>query len=583
MRMTIRLLLLTAIAMSTSSYPLSEERGNSVPLPSEVLSIDNNTFIDVNRILMFVTNHGNFGRDLANLFGYDYGTFYPFTDTVSISNGTNISSPLYAAGLWVGGIVNGQVRVTVSEYSSEYCPGPMNNGTFLPDNPAFRVYKLYNDSTQENPNDDYLNWPVDQGAPTDYCGAPLVMGHQSLWSVYNDANPARHNNNSGSTPPLGIEIQQTTFALDIQGDATARAIFLQYKLYNKGTDTIHSCYIGLWADPDLGGYSDDLVGCDTLRNLFYCYNADNSDTQYGTAPPAIGFSFIYGPLVPSPGDSAFFENKYLHGFRNMGLEAFTRMTNGTDPDDASESYCVMQGLDRFCQPISNGTRFMYPGDPSYFNEDIDSSPGDRRMMGSSGPFTFLPGDSQYVLVVMAVGRSSYDRLSSIQWLKFDIDVITRTYQYSLMTGCCADGDINGNGLGYESADLELLKAAVTGCGGTLPVPYQGDLNGSCSVNSTDVSLFQAVVDGQRTPIPSLTCCDPIVMNYNIPGDANSSGSVNITDATFMISYLYRSGPAPVPLWKGDANGNGLINILDVTHLISFLLKNGPEPICNDNL
>jgi hypothetical protein len=44
----------------------------------EIRWIDNDTYVNANKILMFVTNHGNFGRDLAGVFGYDYGTFYPY-------------------------------------------------------------------------------------------------------------------------------------------------------------------------------------------------------------------------------------------------------------------------------------------------------------------------------------------------------------------------------------------------------------------------------------------------------------------------------------------------------------------------
>nr|MBN2278071.1 VCBS repeat-containing protein [candidate division Zixibacteria bacterium] len=63
------------------------------------------------------------------------------------------------------------------------------------------------------------------------------------------------------------------------------------------------------------------------------------------------------------------------------------------------------------------------------------------------------------------------------------------------------------------------------------------------------------------------------------GDANGGGSVNILDVTYLINYLYKSGPAPEPQEAGDANGNGAVNILDVTYLISYLYKSGPEPIC----
>jgi hypothetical protein len=63
------------------------------------------------------------------------------------------------------------------------------------------------------------------------------------------------------------------------------------------------------------------------------------------------------------------------------------------------------------------------------------------------------------------------------------------------------------------------------------------------------------------------------------GDANGSGIVNIQDITYLINYLYKSGPKPKPLPAGDATGNGIINIQDITHLINFLYKGGPAPIC----
>jgi hypothetical protein len=63
------------------------------------------------------------------------------------------------------------------------------------------------------------------------------------------------------------------------------------------------------------------------------------------------------------------------------------------------------------------------------------------------------------------------------------------------------------------------------------------------------------------------------------GDADASGAVNLLDVTFIINYLYKEGPAPVPPEGADADGNGSLNILDVTHIINYLYKEGPEPIC----
>lgn len=63
------------------------------------------------------------------------------------------------------------------------------------------------------------------------------------------------------------------------------------------------------------------------------------------------------------------------------------------------------------------------------------------------------------------------------------------------------------------------------------------------------------------------------------GDANGNGTVNILDATYIIAYLYKSGPAPDPLESADVNGSGGINILDATFIISYLFKGGADPHC----
>jgi hypothetical protein len=65
----------------------------------------------------------------------------------------------------------------------------------------------------------------------------------------------------------------------------------------------------------------------------------------------------------------------------------------------------------------------------------------------------------------------------------------------------------------------------------------------------------------------------------IPGDANGNTIINILDITYLINYVYKGGPAPIPyaLCSGDPNCNCVINILDITYLISYLYKGGPPP------
>src|SRR5207244_8057400 len=126
-------------------------------------------------------------------------------------------------------------------------------------------------------------------------GNPQFFGDQTLWAVYNDADPGQHRNRAGSTAPLGIQVEQTTFEFNQQG-ALGNTVFMKFRIINAGSNTLDSTYVSVWSDPDLGGAADDLVGCDTTRSLGYVYNATNMDDLYGSMPPSVAFDFLEGPI-----------------------------------------------------------------------------------------------------------------------------------------------------------------------------------------------------------------------------------------------------------------------------------------------
>ncbi len=65
-----------------------------------------------------------------------------------------------------------------------------------------------------------------------------------------------------------------------------------------------------------------------------------------------------------------------------------------------------------------------------------------------------------------------------------------------------------------------------------------------------------------------------------PGDANNDGSVNAGDAVYVIGYVFKGGPAPVPYatCSGDANGDCACNLGDAVYIISYVFKGGPPPV-----
>lgn len=65
-----------------------------------------------------------------------------------------------------------------------------------------------------------------------------------------------------------------------------------------------------------------------------------------------------------------------------------------------------------------------------------------------------------------------------------------------------------------------------------------------------------------------------------PGDANGDSTINIGDAVYLITYIFRGGPPPAPyeLSSGDPNGDCTVNIGDAVYIINFIFKGGPPPV-----
>lgn len=386
--------------------------------PAGTDAIHDTAYITSGELLMMVNNRGAIGHDVTAHFGMPDGLHYPGHCTTTV---------MYTSGLWLGAKVNGQVRVSTAEYTFDYLPGTIVGGVASPDDPRFRVYKIRSGDTKFS-NLDYAEWPFDDGAPalkdsqgndsldSDGDRIPRLLADEAIWTVFNDADVSGHSSfpGGGDAGPLGIEVQLYAYAFDSSGDV-GRIIFMNYTLINKGGMTLDSTHLSFWADPDLGDAGDDLVGCDTLLDLGYCYNA-GSDAVYGTHVPAIGVGVLNGPIVPSNGDIAWkpASGQWLTDHRNLAMTAFSRYINGTDPGIAQESWNYMRGLNINGTPLTNPqggaiTKFAVSGNPVTATGWLDNNPGDRRFMVTSGPFTMMPGDAQEVALAMMVGSSfSFD-------------------------------------------------------------------------------------------------------------------------------------------------------------------------------
>lgn len=123
----------------------------------------------------------------------------------------------------------------------------------------------------------------------------------------------------------------------------------------------------------------------------------------------------------------------------------------------------------------------------------------------------------------------------------------------------------------EEINWQVISSG--GCQGSTSANYQiSSTIGQTAIgsgNSTDYGLTH----GYWQTYDSGGICDCE------PGNANADATINIFDVTYIISFLYMSGPSPSPyaLCNGDPNNDCTCNIFDVTYIISFLYMDGPPP------
>ncbi len=186
---------------------------------------------------------------------------------------------MFTAGVWIGGKVDGQLRVAAARYGDyQFWAGPLDDyGAPPADCSEFdRLYKVSIDDIQDYEatgvvTPDLRDWPTGLGAPTyappgngvdddgdgeidesgetifvmnqplsqrvnrviDLAGGerPAILGDQSIWWVVNDRG---NEHNEPSTPPIGLEVHATAFAFRTGGDI-GNATFYKYDFHYRGT------------------------------------------------------------------------------------------------------------------------------------------------------------------------------------------------------------------------------------------------------------------------------------------------------------------------------------------------------------
>jgi hypothetical protein len=136
----------------------------------------------------------------------------------------------------------------------------------------------------------------------------------------------------------------------------------------------------------------------------------------------------------------------------------------------------------------------------------------------------------------------------------------------LSSGLCASGGMTPQAAGPPNSASHRIDWQVVSEGGQ---------KATSTHYICDQTVGQTAADSSRSP--SYVLHHGFWQKRPLRGDANGDDAIDISDAVFLIAYIFSGGPAPSPLWRGDANCDGVIDISDAVYLIAYIFSGGPAP------
>mgnify|MGYP006272809363 CR=1 FL=1 len=452
----------TGSATGAPATPKSTNFGDCSPSTS---AID----LDINNIRARIMGGGDMWWDGQNEPIYEFPKIDP-------ASGVTPISCIFAGALWFSGIDDaGNLKVAAQTYRNQghdFWPGPLltsgpnrgevNAGTCAAYDRFFEVFGSEIDEFRAafeanggvslpsaNIPANVLNWPgrgnpylpsnlsYDEGplAPFfDFNGDGIydptqgdypVIGagkdttkvfdqyaDQMIFWVINDKGNV-HGRTFGQA--IGVQVNCIAFAFQA-ASALNNMTFYSYNIVKRTPGSLSETFMGQFVDPDLGEFTDDYIGCDTMREIGFVYNANANDGEYGNPPPVVAIDYFEGPTNELG--------------EELGLSSFIYFNNAisgpqTDPDNAPQFRNYQTSLWKDGLPIEYGgdgrlegtfpTNYVYPSNPvlpagpnvwSECSEGI--APDDRRFLQNSGPFTLFPDEFKRITIgVMSEFPATY--------------------------------------------------------------------------------------------------------------------------------------------------------------------------------
>ena len=368
-------------------------------------------FLDVNNIKATINANGHLFGSLLNVPENEKNGF-------EIKNADG-KHGVRIAGLWMGGKEGNKYHIyapTFGVWGRDVYQGPVMKQEFYnadEDAKWNRVWKVSKETIKKHISNfssrDYVmpeeiaNWPasgditkgqspnlapfVDVNANGIYDPQngdyPSIKGDEAILFIYND-HRAPHTETG--TYNMGVEVIGMAYAFNNGlSKAYNNTVFVDFTVINRSGIDYTDARLGLFTDIDLGtDIYDDYQGFDKEHNTYYGYNSKTEQFGKSTNPymavtllsePFAGFmtynndcNLNGNPIMPM---EYYF---YLNGFWKDGMA----MTKGGNGKGGDVHY-----------------NYMYDGNPAkgegWTEKSVNNTPGDRRGLGTVGPFDFKNG------------------------------------------------------------------------------------------------------------------------------------------------------------------------------------------------
>ncbi len=297
-------------------------------------------------------------------------------------------------------------------------------------------------------NSDNLYNPQDGDYPT-------ICGDECLYLIVNDIG-------NSPIPKMGNQVEMWIYAFDTPNiPAVNNTFFTKFKFTNKSNQTYYNTRISQMNDLDIGNAFNDYSGTDAAYGAVYAYTGAATDyslsgaPSYGDVPTMESMLLLRGPLLDADLiDNANYTNVIAEALNSYGERGFgfgdgivdnersglagsVNYLNSSNPvlGEPNGSYPTghynlmlgkhIDGSEVFHPTTGNPVTYWAPGTSDIYNELVPDSeqfihsdnglpPNDVRQVGTTLPFTYEPGESNFLDLAYVFAQAELGSGTSVE-------------------------------------------------------------------------------------------------------------------------------------------------------------------------